>query len=133
MGSGFSGAKIRRKSENLRENRRKSEKIGERLEIICKFSCISVRIICIFLIKIIQIMAATVGNHIYNVRCFTPLFRTFAYEKTRSMIPRDYRTEVWLVEGTPIPKHSRNNTERQIGAFFKKTNPSSYRSFSGLS
>ena len=56
-------------------------------------------------------MAATVGNNIYNVRCFTQPFCTFAYEKTRSMIPRDFRTEVWLVEGTPIPKQSRNNPE----------------------
>lgn len=63
-------------------------------------------------------MVATVGNHIDNVPCFTQPFRTFAYEKTRSMIPRDFRTKVWLVEGIPIPKHSRNNTERQIGAVF---------------
>ena len=56
-------------------------------------------------------MAASVGNHIYNVRCFTQPFRTFAYEKTRSMIPRDFRTKVWLVEGTPIPKQSRNIPE----------------------
>ena len=56
-------------------------------------------------------MAASVGNHIYNVRCFTQPFRTFAYEKTRSMIPRDFRTEVWLVEGTSIPKQSRNIPE----------------------
>ena len=56
-------------------------------------------------------MAATVGNHIYNVRCFTQPFCTFAYEKTRSMIPRDYRTEFWLAEGTLIPKQSRNIPE----------------------
>lgn len=56
-------------------------------------------------------MAASVGNHIDNVPCFTQPFCTFAYEKTRSMIPRDYRTEFWLVEGTPIPKQSRNIPE----------------------
>lgn len=56
-------------------------------------------------------MAASVGNQTDVVRCFTQPFRTFAYEKTRSMIPRDFRTKVWLVEGTPIPKQSRNNTE----------------------
>lgn len=56
-------------------------------------------------------MAATVGNNIYNVRCFTQPFRTFAYEKTRSMIPRDFRTEFWLAEGTSIPKQSRNIPE----------------------
>lgn len=43
-------------------------------------------------------MVATVGNHIDNVPCFTQPFRTFAYEKTRSMIPRDYPTEFLLVE-----------------------------------
>lgn len=56
-------------------------------------------------------MAASVGNQTDVVRCFTPLFRIFAYEKTRSMIPRDFRTEVWLVEGTSIPKQSRNIPE----------------------
>ena len=85
-GSGISGAKIRRKTEICRENRRKIEINRENL-------------------------AAFVSNHIYNVRCFTQPFRTFAYEKTRSMIPRDFRTEVWLVEGTPIPKQSRNIPE----------------------
>ena len=33
-GSGFSGAKIRRKTEKFRENQRKSEKIGEKSEKI---------------------------------------------------------------------------------------------------
>lgn len=56
-------------------------------------------------------MAATVGNNIYNVRCFTQPFCTFAYEKTQSMIPRDLRTEFWLAEGTSIPKQSRNIPE----------------------
>lgn len=56
-------------------------------------------------------MVATVGNHIDNVPCFTQPFCTFAYEKNRSMIPRDFRTEVWLVEGTSIPKQSRNIPE----------------------
>lgn len=56
-------------------------------------------------------MAASVGNQTYVVRCFTQPFRTFAYEKTRSMIPRDYPTEFWLVEGTLIPKQSRNIPE----------------------
>lgn len=68
-GSGFSDAKIRRKigkirekprnseknqrnSEKIREKRRKIEKFGENLrkiEIICKFMCISVRFICKFM------------------------------------------------------------------------------------
>ena len=56
-------------------------------------------------------MAASVGNQTYVVRCFTKPFCTFAYEKTRSMIPRDFRTKVWLVEGIPIPKQSRNIPE----------------------
>ena len=47
----------------------------------------------------------------FNVPCFTQPFCTFAYEKTRSMIPRDYRTEFGLAEGTPIPKQSRNIPE----------------------
>nr|DAE98017.1 MAG TPA: hypothetical protein [Caudoviricetes sp.] len=72
-------AKIRRKTEICRENRRKSEKIREKQEIICKFSGISVRIICIFLIKIIQIMAASLRNHTDIVLCFTQLFLIFAY------------------------------------------------------
>ena len=44
-GSGFSGAKIRRKNEIRRENRRKSEK---NREIICKSSVISARIVQFF-------------------------------------------------------------------------------------
>ena len=56
-------------------------------------------------------MAAYLSNPTDVVRCFTQFFRIFAYEKTRSMIPRDFRTEVWLVEGTPFPKHSRNIPE----------------------
>ena len=47
----------------------------------------------------------------FNVPCFTQPFCTFAYEKTRSMIPRDFRTEFRLAEGTPIPKQSRNIPE----------------------
>ena len=47
----------------------------------------------------------------FNVPCFTQPFCTFAYEKTRSMIPRDYRTEFRLAEGIPIPKQSRNIPE----------------------
>ena len=46
-----------------------------------------------------------------HVPCFTQTFCTFAYEKTRSMIPRDFRTEFRLAEGTPIPKQSRNIPE----------------------
>lgn len=111
IGSGFSGAKIRRKTEKIGEFKRKSEKNEEKRRIICKFLGISVRIIWKYLIKIIQIMAASVGNQTDVVRCFTQPFCTFAYEKTRSMIPRDFRTEVWLVEGTPIPKQSRNIPE----------------------
>lgn len=56
-------------------------------------------------------MAASVGNQTDVVRCFTQPFCTFAYEKTRSMIPRDYRTEFWLAEGTLIPKQYRNIPE----------------------
>lgn len=56
-------------------------------------------------------MVASVGNQTDVVRCFTQPFCTFAYEKTRSMIPRDYRTEFWLAEGTLIPKQSRNIPE----------------------
>ena len=73
--------------------------------------CISAGIICIYLIKIIHIMAASVVNHIDNVPCFTQPFCTFANEKTRSMIPRDFRTEFRLAEGKPIPKQSRNIPE----------------------
>ena len=47
----------------------------------------------------------------FNVPCFTQPFCTFACEKTRSMIPRDFRTEFRLAEGTPIPKQSRNIPE----------------------
>ena len=46
-----------------------------------------------------------------NVPCFTQPFCTFACEKTRSMIPRDSRTEFGLAEGIPIPKQSRNIPE----------------------
>ena len=73
--------------------------------------CISVRIICISLIKIIQIMAAYVSNHIDNVPCFTQPFCTFAYEKTRSMIPRDFWVKNRLDIRKAIPKQSRNITE----------------------
>ena len=75
-----------RYGEKFREKQRISEKIGEK-------------------------MAAYLSNPTDVVRCFTQFFRIFAYEKTRSMIPRDFRTEVWLVEGTPFPKHSRNIPE----------------------
>ena len=47
----------------------------------------------------------------FNVPCFTQPFCTFACEKTRSMIPRDFRTEFRLAEGIPIPKQSRNIPE----------------------
>ena len=56
-------------------------------------------------------MAAYVSNHTDNVPCFTQPFCTFAYEKTRSMIPRDFRTEFGLAEGILIPKQSRNIPE----------------------
>ena len=118
--------------------------------IICKFLCISVRIICkSLLISIIfvsffassrQPRKALLPFYLFtflpfylfifllfylfiflpfylftflplNVPCFTKPFCTFAYEKTRSMIPRDYRTEFRLAEGTPIPKQSRNIPE----------------------
>lgn len=78
-----------RYGEKFRENRRKSEKNRE------------------FRRK----SAEYLSNPTDVVRCFTQFFRIFAYEKTRSMIPRDFRTEVWLVEGIPFPKHSRNIPE----------------------
>ena len=56
-------------------------------------------------------MEASVSYHIDNVPCFTQPFCTFANEKTRSMIPRDLRTEFRLAEGKPIPKQSRNIPE----------------------
>ena len=63
----------------------------------------------------------------FNVPCFTQPFCTFAYEKTRSMIPRDFRTEFWLAEGTPIPKQSRNIPETipkdRQEPFFRKLIP----------
>lgn len=76
-------------------------------------------------------MAATVGNHIDNVPCFTQPFCTFAYEKTRSMIPRDYRTEFWLVEGTLIPKQSRNIPET-FPKQYRKTDRSRFLENSSL-
>lgn len=76
-------------------------------------------------------MVATVGNHIDNVPCFTQPFCTFAYEKTRSMIPRDFRTKVWLVEGIPIPKQSRNNPET-FPKQYRKTDRSRFLENSSL-
>ena len=62
-----------------------------------------------------------------NVPCFTQPFCTFACEKTRSMIPRDFRTEFRLAEGTPIPKQSRNIPETipkdRQEPFSRKLNP----------
>lgn len=82
----IAGAKIRRKTEICRENRRNSEKIREKLEIICKFLCISGRIICIFLIKIIQIIAPSERNHTDIVLCFTQLFCTFTLGKSNVIL-----------------------------------------------
>lgn len=72
-------------------------------------------------------MAASVSTHIDNVPCFTQSFCIFAYEKTRSMIPRDFRTEFGFEEGIPIPKQSRNNPETipkdRQEPFFRKLIP----------
>lgn len=82
----IAGAKIRRKTEICRENRRNSEKIREKQEIICKFSGISVRIICIFLIKIIQIMASSEKNHTDIILCFMQFFCTFTLGKSNVIL-----------------------------------------------
>ena len=83
--------------------------------MICKSMLISVRFVSFFAVRNKPRKALL---HCYfftflpfNVPCFTQPFCIFAYEKTRSMIPRDFRTEFWLAEGIPIPKQSRNIPE----------------------